>query len=115
MRILGISGGMHSCGLAYLKDGKPIFAFEEERFNRIKTYRDFWKDYFRYPWESGQNVSYDEILHNVEKRDLMDTTRADSPLVKAKDAIEVDNSETNREDQFHTILQLAKDRIAKRI
>ena len=65
--------------------------------------------------EKGQNVSYDEILHNVEKRDLMDTTRADSPLVKAKDAIEVDNSETNREDQFHIILQLAKDRIAKRI
>ena len=60
MRILGISGGMHSCGLAYLKDGKPIFAFEEERFNRIKTYKDFWQDYFRYPWESGQNVSYDK-------------------------------------------------------
>ena len=65
--------------------------------------------------EKGQNVSYDEILHNVEKRDLIDTTRADSPLIKAKDAIEVDNSETNREDQFHIILQLAKDRIAKRI
>lgn len=65
--------------------------------------------------QKGQNVSYDEILHNLKKRDLMDTTRADSPLVKAKDAIEVDNSETNREDQFHTILQLAKDRIAKRI
>ena len=45
----------------------------------------------------------------------MDTTRIDSPLVKATDAIEVDNSETNREDQFNIILQLAKDRIAKRI
>ena len=65
--------------------------------------------------EKGQNVSFDEILKNVEKRDLLDTTRIDSPLVKATDAIEVDNSETNREDQFHIILQLAKDRIAKRI
>ena len=65
--------------------------------------------------EKGQNVSFDEILKNVEKRDLMDTTRIDSPLLKATDAIEVDNSETNREDQFHIILQLAKDRIAKRI
>jgi len=65
--------------------------------------------------EKGQNVSFDEILKNVEKRDLMDTTRIDSPLVKATDAIEVNNSETNREDQFHIILQLAKDRIAKRI
>ena len=65
--------------------------------------------------EKGQKVSYDEIFINVQKRDLMDTTRVDSPLLKANDAIEVDNSETNREDQFHIILQLAKDRIAKRI
>lgn len=65
--------------------------------------------------EKGQKVSYDEIFKNVQKRDLMDTTRVDSPLLKANDAIEVDNSETNREDQFHIILQLAKDRIAKRI
>jgi CMP/dCMP kinase len=65
--------------------------------------------------EKGQKVSYDEIFKNVQKRDLMDTTRDDSPLLKANDAIEVDNSETNREDQFHIILQLAKDRIAKRI
>ena len=60
MKILGISGGMHSCGLAYLKDGKPIFAFEEERFNRIRTYKDFYDMYFRYPYESGQNVWYDK-------------------------------------------------------
>ena len=49
------------------------------------------------------------------ERDEIDTTRKDSPLVKATDAIEIDNTETNIEDQFHTILQLAKDRIAGRI
>jgi cytidylate kinase len=36
-------------------------------------------------------------------------------LVKAADAIEIDNSEMNLEDQFHTVLQLAKDRIAGRV
>jgi predicted NodU family carbamoyl transferase len=41
MKILGITGGSHSCGLAYIENGKPIFAFEEERFNRIRTYKDF--------------------------------------------------------------------------
>ena len=60
-------------------------------------------------------IRKEEIEANLQHRDLMDTTRIDSPLVKATDAIEVDNSETNREDQFHIILQLAKDRIAKRI
>lgn len=63
----------------------------------------------------GDKVSYVEVLENVRERDHIDTTREDSPLIKAKDAIEVDNSEMNIEDQFHTILQLAKDRIAGRI
>ncbi|WP_374958889.1 (d)CMP kinase [Gilvibacter sp.] len=63
----------------------------------------------------GDDITYDEVYENVTERDRIDTTRADSPLVKAADAIEIDNTETNLEDQFHTILQLAKDRIAGRV
>ncbi len=62
----------------------------------------------------GNDITFEEILKNVQKRDLMDTTRDDSPLVKAEDAIEVDNSEISQEDQFNIILQLAKDRITGR-
>ena len=65
--------------------------------------------------ERGDTISYEAVLFNVVERDHIDTTREDSPLVKAEDAIEIDNTETNIEDQFHTILQLAKDRIAKRV
>ena len=65
--------------------------------------------------ERGDDITYESVLSNVVERDTIDTTRKDSPLVKAQDAIEIDNTETNIEDQFHTILQLAKDRIAKRI
>ena len=65
--------------------------------------------------DRGDVVTYQEVLENVQERDYIDTTRADSPLVKASDAIEIDNSEMNLEDQFHTILQLAKDRIAGRV
>ncbi len=65
--------------------------------------------------ERGDTISYEAVLSNVVERDHIDTTREDSPLVKAEDAIEIDNTETNIEDQFHTILQLAKDRIAKRV
>ncbi|MBN8567419.1 MAG: (d)CMP kinase, partial [Flavobacteriales bacterium] len=36
--------------------------------------------------DKGQNVSYDEVLQNVEERDYIDTHREDSPLVKAHDA-----------------------------
>ena len=52
MKVLGITGGMHSCGLALIENGKPIFAFEEERFIRVKPHKDFDTDYFRYPLES---------------------------------------------------------------
>ena len=63
----------------------------------------------------GEKVRYEDVLENVTERDYMDTTREDSPLKKAADAIEIDNSEMNLEDQFHIILQLAKDRIAGRV
>ncbi len=65
--------------------------------------------------DRGDTVDYKAVLANVVERDEIDTTREDSPLVKAADAIEIDNTETNVEDQFHTILQLAKDRIAGRV
>ncbi|WP_418514072.1 (d)CMP kinase [Corallibacter sp.] len=56
--------------------------------------------------ERGDNVSYDEVLHNVKERDYIDSHRADSPLVKASDAIEIDNSNLSLQEQFDKILQL---------
>ncbi|PKP25986.1 MAG: cytidylate kinase [Bacteroidetes bacterium HGW-Bacteroidetes-2] len=64
--------------------------------------------------DNGAKVTFEEILKNVMERDRIDTTRKDSPLVKAQDAIELDNTFTNKEDFFQTALQLAKDRIAGR-
>ncbi|NGX84987.1 (d)CMP kinase [Aequorivita sp. KMM 9714] len=65
--------------------------------------------------DRGDSVEFKDVLKNIEDRDNIDTTRKDSPLKKASDAIEIDNSDINIEDQFHTVLQLAKDRIAGRI
>lgn len=64
---------------------------------------------------NGDEVSFQDVLKNVVERDYIDSTRKDSPLIKAKDSIAIDNSHMNLEDQFHVILQLAKDRIAGRI
>ncbi len=63
----------------------------------------------------GENISYEEVLKNVTERDNIDSTRQISPLKQADDAIMIDNSEMNIADQFHIILQLAKDRIAGRV
>ncbi|WP_424494046.1 (d)CMP kinase [Salinimicrobium sp. GXAS 041] len=56
--------------------------------------------------ERGEEVTYEDVLENVQKRDLLDTTREDSPLVKASDAKEIDNSHLTLEGQFEKILQL---------
>ncbi len=61
--------------------------------------------------DKGENVSYEEILKNVVERDQMDTSRKDSPLVKASDAIEIDNSNLTRKEQFDKILSLVKDKL----
>lgn len=68
MKILGYSAGGHCCGLTLLEDGKPVFCFEEERFNRIKPYNDFANIKFRTPWQSGQwaKQNYDFKLEEVD-------------------------------------------------
>lgn len=59
----------------------------------------------------GDKVNYDEILHNVQERDRIDSTRKDSPLLKASDAIEFDNSDMGLEEQFERIMSLVNNRI----
>ena len=59
----------------------------------------------------GDEVKYEDVLANVKERDYLDTTREDSPLVKAEDAIEIDNSDLNLQEQFEKVLKLAKDKI----
>lgn len=59
----------------------------------------------------GDEVKYEDVLANVKERDYLDTTREDSPLVKAEDAIEIDNSDMNLDEQFEKVLKLAKDKI----
>ncbi len=54
-------------------------------------------------------ITYDEVLQNVEERDHIDTHRNDSPLVKANDAIEIDNSHLNISEQFEIVLDLVNE------
>ena len=56
--------------------------------------------------EKGDNVSYEDILFNVQERDRIDSTREDSPLVMADDAIEFDNSDMGITAQFNQICVL---------
>lgn len=63
---------------------------------------------------NGDLVNYDAVLENVIQRDHMDSTRVDSPLVKAADAVEFDNSNMTMEEQFKNILELVTSTINKK-
>lgn len=56
----------------------------------------------------GEEVSLEDVLKNVQSRDHIDSTREDSPLTMAKDAIKIDNSNLTLDEQFELIYNLAK-------
>lgn len=58
--------------------------------------------------QRGDNITYEQVLANVQQRDLIDTTRAVSPLKKAADAIVFDNSNLSIAQQYQLILSKAQ-------
>lgn len=60
--------------------------------------------------DSSPNITYQQVYQNVVQRDAIDSSREDSPLIKAQDAIEVDNSQMSIEDQFELITGLVRQR-----
>ena len=56
--------------------------------------------------EKGDDITYEDVLKNVQERDYLDTTREDSPLYKSDEALEIDNSNLTLQKQFENILKL---------
>ena len=52
----------------------------------------------------GEKVSFDEVLKNLTERDRMDSTREESPLIQAPDALLLDNSDLSIEEQQEWLL-----------
>lgn len=57
----------------------------------------------------GNHVTVEEVKKNLKKRDYQDTHRKENPLVKAKDALVLDNSDLSKEQQLEYILKVIKD------
>lgn len=58
----------------------------------------------------GDNITYEEVLANVMERDRIDSTREESPLCKAADAVVLDNSHMTIEEQDKWLLDLYNQR-----
>lgn len=57
--------------------------------------------------DRGEDITYADILENVQKRDYIDSHRETSPLTKAGGAIEIDNSDMGLVQQFERIYEHA--------
>ena len=58
--------------------------------------------------ENGSKVFVDDVKSNLSSRDKIDSSRNDSPLVKASDAVEVDTTNVTIDEQVNLILEEVK-------
>lgn len=65
--------------------------------------------------EKGQMVPLTDVVENIRKRDEIDTTRKESPLVQASNAVMVDTSHLTIEEQVDIVLHYATEKITARI
>ena len=61
--------------------------------------------------KKGVEITLDEVMENIQKRDKIDSGRETSPLRKAENAIEVDTSHLSVEEEFEILLKNIKKKI----
>ncbi|HIY54033.1 MAG TPA: (d)CMP kinase [Candidatus Agathobaculum merdavium] len=64
--------------------------------------------------EKGQQVTFDQVLHDIRQRDLQDSTRAVAPLRQADDAVLLDTSDISLEQSIEAVLRIIRERTEER-
>ena len=64
-------------------------------------------------YPTNPNISLEEVKHNLELRDYIDSTREESPLRQAPDALVLDNSSLTREEQLEKVLTWVNERTSQ--
>lgn len=59
----------------------------------------------------GESVNLEDVKKSISRRDYLDMNRDISPLRKAEDAVEIDNSELSEEEQMELALGLIQNKI----
>jgi cytidylate kinase len=67
---------------------------------------------FKEMYEENHQITIEEVRHNLELRDYIDSTREESPLRQAADAILLDNSGLTRDAQLDLVLRWVRERVA---
>lgn len=73
-----------------------IFMMADPKIRADRRYREL--------HNAGKDISLEEIFENLAHRDYQDTTRKESPLIRAEDAIVLDNSDMTQEQQLNFVI-----------
>lgn len=68
---------------------------------------------FQELYEQNPNITYEEVINNIQMRDYIDSNREVSPLTQAEDAIVLDNTSLDKEEQLKKVLHWVKERSVK--
>lgn len=65
--------------------------------------------------DKGDQVTREQVATNLKERDFLDSTRKESPLIQAKDAIVIDNTNLTPQQQLDLAFELALEQVQKKI
>ncbi|MBL7682170.1 MAG: (d)CMP kinase [Flavipsychrobacter sp.] len=68
---------------------------------------------FQELYASNPNITLEEVKHNLEMRDYIDSNREESPLRQADDAVVLDNSNLTREEQLEKVIGWVEERVSQ--
>ena len=106
-QVMGVEGGI-------VMDGRDIgtVVFPKAELKLFMTAAPEIRAQRRYDelTAKGDAVNFQEILENVKHRDHQDSTRKESPLMQADDAVVLDNSHINKEEQLQWIIEKLHER-----
>ena len=91
--------------------GTVVFPNSDLKIFLVADARERAKRRYRELIQKGENVEIEEIYENILKRDKIDSTRKESPLKKAKDAVEVDTTSKSIEEVKNEILRMVNSNI----
>ena len=85
--------------------GTTVFPFAEVKIFMTADPKIRAERRFKELKAKGEEISLEEIFDNLAHRDFLDTTRKESPLTRAKDAIVLDNTTLNEKQQLEFALE----------
>ncbi|MDR1773560.1 MAG: (d)CMP kinase [Clostridioides sp.] len=88
--------------------GSVVFPNADYKFFLIATPEERGNRRYKELKEKGFDVNLDEIIKEIEERDLVDKTRKVSPLIKPVDAIEIDTTGKTIDDIVEYIINIIK-------